>query len=487
MTQTVGKTDRLYLAVHLCFIVSGTASFDMGSLTTPTDVCRACGTPRQSGVEVCPWCGAPREHIPEGSGLELDARALAHARHQRELRAREREREAAAAALADVESESPTRELVPEEPLPRVQPATLVGLSQVMAGLAGVLVLAQALWTTDLPTLTRLFLELVAGRSVSASQWLVAGLPWAATAVALGLGLSAAERGLDRPLVRSVPWAAVMATFPVVLLKGWPALHGDFASVLIRRGGRRRATLLLGWSRAALVLMGLAVAMLLLTGLGLVPIPPGLLALAAALAVSARLGHLAAFSLAIPAVLHRPALTGTPLPSRLVCPDCGVDGPTLLRFRDGLAGSACPQCAGALLGPGQVTTLLALAHVEDAAYKREVRLGSVGGRLVSCPQCGTGMRSIRLRTVLGHGCPACGSMWLDKVGLARLSGGRSFAGPAPQRPEPALGTQWPALTALLALIVLTLPWVGVRTGLCPPGAGVCSSVPAAPWGHDTPP
>jgi Zn-finger nucleic acid-binding protein len=186
-------------------------------------------------------------------------------------------------------------------------------------------------------------------------------------------------------------------------------------------------------------------------------------------------------------VLHRPAHPGTPLPSRLICPDCGVDGPTLLRFRDGLAGSACPQCAGALLGPGQVTTLLALANVEDAAYKREVRLGTVGGRLVSCPQCGTGMRGIRLRAVLGHGCPACGSMWLDRTGLARLSGGRSFAGPAPQRPEPPLGTHWAALAALVALIVLTLPWVGVRTGLCPPATGLCSSVPAAPWGHDAPP
>ena len=249
--------------------------------------------------------------------------------------------------------------------------------------------------------------------------------------------------------------------------------------------------LLVGWSRAALVLVGLTVGMLLLAGFGLVPIPPGVLALAAALSVAARQGHLAALGLTLPAVLHRPAQTGTPLPSRLVCPDCGVDGPTLLRFRDGLgdglAGSACAQCAGALLGPGQVTTLLALAHVEDATYKREVRLGTVGGRLVSCPQCGTGMRGIRLRTVLGHGCPACGSMWLDKTGLARLSGGRSFAASAPQRPEPPLGTHWSALAALLALIVLTLPWVAVQTGLCPPGTGLCSSVPAAPWGHDAPP
>jgi Zn-finger nucleic acid-binding protein len=454
----------------------------MGSLTTSTDICRACGKARKPGADRCAHCGAGREPVAEGSGLELDARALEHVRAQREAREREREETDALA-----ESEAPTRELVAEEPPSRLQPTTLIGLSQVTAGLASVLLLAQGLWSADFPDLTRLFLEVVAGRSVPAAHWVVAGLPWLATAGTLGLALGAAQRALGRPLVRSVAGAALLATLPLVLLRGWPALHGHLGAALVRRGGRRRASLLVGWSQGALVLLAVAVGLVLLSGLGLVPVPPGVLAIAGVLAVAARQGHLAALCLTLPGVLQRPTQHGTPLPSRLVCPDCGVDGPTLQRFREGLAGSACPQCAGALLGPGQVTTLLALAHVEDAAYKREVRLGTVGGRLVSCPQCGSAMRGIRLRTVIGHGCPACGSLWLDRMGLARLSGGRSFAGPAPQRLEAPLGTGWPALTTMVALILLMLPWVAVRTGLCEAGSGICTSVPASPWGRESPP
>src|SRR5262249_49643051 len=142
-----------------------------------------------------------REPIGGGSGLELDARALSHARHQREVRAREREREEAEALP---ESEAPTRELVAEEPPPRLQPQTLIGLTQVMAGLTGVLLLAQGLWAAELPSLTRLSLEIVAGRSVSTTRWVLAGMPWLATAVSLGLALGAAQRALTRPLVRSV-------------------------------------------------------------------------------------------------------------------------------------------------------------------------------------------------------------------------------------------------------------------------------------------
>ena len=419
----------------------------------------------------------------EGSGLELDARALAHARSQRQLRAREREREeAAAAALAA--SEAPTRELVAEEPPPRAEPTTLIGLSQVTAGLTGVLLLAQALWSADFPSLTPLGLELVAGRSVPAMRWVLAGLPWLATALTLGLALASAQRAVGRSLVESVAGSALLATLPVVLLRGWPALHGHLASVLIRRGGRRRATLLTAWSHATLVLLSLEVGLVLLQGLGLVALPAGVLAVATAVTLAARQGHLAAVGLTLPGVLQQLLHPGSPLPSRLVCPDCGPEGPTLQRFREGLAGSACPDCAGALLGPGQVTTLLALAQVDDSAYRREVRLGMVGGRPLSCPQCGSGMRGIRLRTVLAHGCPACGSLWLDKVGLARLSGGRSFAGAAPQPSEPPLGSAWPAIAATLALVVMSLPWVAVRTGLCPPASGICASVPADRWTAD---
>src|SRR5262249_7743254 len=226
-------------------------------------------------------------------------------------------------------------------------------------GLTGVLLLAQGLWAAELPSLTRLSLEIVAGRSVSTTRWVLAGMPWLATAVSLGLALGAAQRALTRPLVRSVTGAALLAALPLVLLRGWPALHGDLASALVRRGGRRRAALLLGWSRAALVLLGLAVGLQLLSGLDLAPIPSGFLALAAALALAAREGHLAALCLTLPGVAHPPGLPGTPLPSRLVCPDCGVDGPRLQRFRGGLAGSSCPGGAGALPGPGQVPALRA--------------------------------------------------------------------------------------------------------------------------------
>lgn len=415
------------------------------------------------------------------SGLELDARAVEHARAQRQHRAREREHDELTALEA---SEAPTRELVPEEPPPRLAATALIGLSQLAAGLTGVLLLAQRLWATEAPRLTPLVLELLAGRSVPTAHWVLGAVPWLTTAIALGLALAAAQDGLDRPLVKSVSGAALFATLPVLLLRGWPALHGHLASALVRRGGRRRASLLLGWSRAALVLLTLEVGLALLGGLGLLPVPAGVLAIAGAFTLAARHGHLAALCLALPGVLHRTARSGAPLPSRLVCPECGTDGPTLQRFREGLAGNGCPHCGGALLGPGQVTTLLALAQVEDAAYRREVRLGMVGGRQFSCPQCGSGMRGLKLRTVIAHGCPACGSLWLDKMGLARLSGGRSFAGPAPQRPEPPVGTAWPAIAALLALIVMTLPWVAVRTGLCQPESGICVSVPSAPWGRD---
>jgi Zn-finger nucleic acid-binding protein len=453
----------------------------MGSLTTPTDICRACGTPRTPGAERCNRCGAPRAPLVEGSGLELDARALEHARAQRELRGREREREDAAALEA---SEAPTRELIAEAPLPRVGANTLVGLSQAMAGFTALVLLVQRLWSADAPRLTPLFLELLAGRAVPAERWVLGALPWLLTAVTLALALAAAERAVDRPLVGSVAASALLATLPLVLLRGWPALHGHLASALVRRGGRRRAALLVGWSQGALVLLGLEVGVALLGGLGLLPVPPGVLALAGALTLAARQGHLAALAVALPGVLQQSTHSGAPLPSRLVCPECGTDGPTLTRFREGLAGSACLECGGALLGPGQVTTLLALAQVEDAAYRREVRLGTVGGRVLSCPQCGSGMRGIKLRTVIAHGCPACGSLWMDKLGLARLSGGRSFAGPAPQRPEAPLGTTWPAVVAVAALIVMTLPWVAVRAGLCQPEHGSCGSVPAAPWGRD---
>jgi hypothetical protein len=137
------------------------------------------------------------------------------------------------------------------------------------------------------------------------------------------LALAAAQRALRHPLVGSVTASALLATLPLVLLRGWPALHDHVASALVRRGGRRRATLLLGWSQGALVLLSLEVGLALLGGLGLLPVSPGVLAIAGVLTLAARQGHLAALCLTLPGLLQRATQHGTPLPSRLVCPDCG--------------------------------------------------------------------------------------------------------------------------------------------------------------------
>jgi Zn-finger nucleic acid-binding protein len=159
-----------------------------------------------------------------------------------------------------------------------------------------------------------------------------------------------------------------------------------------------------------------------------------------------------------------------------VCPQCGEDAPTLQRFRDGLAGSACGRCSGALLGPGQVSTLLSMAQLEDAAYRREIRFGSTGTRPLHCPQCGSAMRGIQLRTVTARGCPACGSLWLDKLGLARLTGGRAVLTAAPAHRPPLPGRLWPVLAAATTLFLAALPWVAVRAGWCRAEVGACASV-----------
>jgi Zn-finger nucleic acid-binding protein len=260
------------------------------------------------------------------------------------------------------------------------------------------------------------------------------------------------------------------------MLLGWPALHGHLVSALFRRGGRKPAALLTGWSRAVLGCVSAAVLLTLLDGLGILSLPPAALAAATALAVAARQGHLCALAISLPVLLLRPGRAGAPLPSQLVCPQCGGDAPTLQRFRDGLAGSACARCSGALLGPGQVSTLLSMAQVEDAIYRREIRLGSTGTRPLHCPQCGTAMRNMQLRTVSTRGCPACGSLWLDRVGLARLTGGRAVLTASPTRAPPSPGRLWPLVAALTTLVVAGLPWVAVRAGWCRPAVGACTSV-----------
>jgi Zn-finger nucleic acid-binding protein len=379
------------------------------------------------------------------------------------------------------ESEAPTRELTPESPAPLLGAILLVRTTQLLAGVLALVLVAQVLWPQRLPALTTLLLGSFNGARPSAWEWALAGAPWALTALVLAAALAASERALERTLVRSLALVSLLAVVPVVLLWGWESLHGHLASALLRRGARRRASLLLGWSRAVLVLLGAEVLLAVLSALGLAYLPPVLLAAVGAVAMAVRQGHLSALCTTLPAVLHRPSAGGTPLPSRLRCPDCGEDGPTLLRFREGLVGSACPECSGALLGPGQVTSLLARARVEGAAYAREVRLGAPGMRPIPCPQCDTSMRQVQLRSVLAHGCPGCGSLWLGRGGLPRLTGGRAvpLAGAAPVRAEAPVAGAWPALAAAAALLLALVPWAATRAGWCQPEKGPCASVPAS--------
>ena len=449
----------------------------MGSTTTARDVCRQCGSAWRAGAPSCPRCGATiRSRIavppppPQESVLELDREPRKFDRPRPDPRAGLRNGEALA--------ESPTSELAPE-PAPQGDPATLVALSQLLSGALGLLLLAQLFFPQVLPSLTPLLLRALHGERVEGLQWLLGAAPWVLTGWVLGLALAAARRASERPVVRSVLASVVPAVLPGVLLWGWEALHAHLASALVRRGGRPRAELMVGWSRAVLVCLSAEVLLVVLDGFGLVALPRLALGAAAALAIAARQGHLCALAISLPGLLLRLSRTGAPLPSQLVCPQCGADAPTLRRFREGLAGNACARCAGALLGPGQVSTLLSMAEVEDAVYRREIRLGASGNKPLHCPQCGTSMRGVQLRNVTAHGCPACGSLWLDRIGLARLSGGRQVMAVTPAKPAPAPSGVWPLLTALVVFGLTALPWVGVRAGWCRPEAGACASVPAA--------
>jgi Zn-finger nucleic acid-binding protein len=450
----------------------------MAPTTTARDVCRHCGNEWRPGWERCRRCGAAlRNRVTtqiadaeprEDSGLELDRRP------------RPAPRETTTARLQKVESsESPTRELAPET-RPPPDPATRISLVQLLTGALGVVLLAQLLVPPVFPTLTMLVVQAVHRERISWLSWALAALPWALTGAVLGLALATAQSIARRSLVRSPTLSAVLAVLPGPMLLGWPAVHEHLVSALVRRGGRKPAELLIDWSRAVLGFVSAAVILTLLDGLRVLPLPPLALAAAKALAMAARQGHLCALAITLPVLLLRPGRAGAPLPSQLVCPQCGGDAPTLQRFRDGLAGNACARCAGALLGPGQVSTLLSMAQVEDAIYRREIRLGSTGTRPLHCPQCGSAMRGVQLRNVTAHGCPACGSLWLDKLGLARLTGGRAMQTVAPARPPPSPARFWPVAAATATLLLAALPWVAVRSGWCRADDGACASVPAPP-------
>jgi Zn-finger nucleic acid-binding protein len=446
----------------------------MAPTTTARDVCRHCGNEWRPGWERCRRCGATLRNritasvangeVREDSGLELDRRR------------RTPPKETNTAKVPRVEqAEAPTRELSPE-PGPPADPSTRIAVVQVLTGALGVALLAQLLAPSVLPTLTGLVVHTLRGERVSWLSWALGALPWVLTGTVLGLALGVAQSVAGRSLVRSPIGAAVLAVLPGPLLVGWPALHDHLVSALVRRGGRKPAALLTGWSRAVLGCISAAVILTLLDGLGVLPLPPAALAAVKALAVASRQGHLCALAITLPVLLLRPGRRGAPLPSQLVCPQCGGDAPTLQRFRDGLAGSACSRCAGALLGPGQVSTLLSMAKVEDATYRREIRLGSTGTRPLHCPQCGSAMRGVQLRTVTAHGCPACGSLWLDRLGLARLTGGRAMPTSAPARPVASPARVWPVAAAMATLLIAALPWVAVGARWCHPDAGACTSV-----------
>lgn len=448
----------------------------MAPITTTRDVCRHCGAEWRPGWGRCHRCGATlrnRVAAPvegaetrEESGLELDRRPRPPARAPAGVSTARRPR---------IEpSEAPTRELAPE-PRPPADPSRLVSVALVLSGALAVLLVAQVLFPAALPSLAGLAVHALRGERVGALLWLVACVPWAFTGAVLGLALTAGRQAVGRPLTRSPLAATIAAVLPGVLLWGWPSLHGHLASALVRRGGRKRAALLTGWSRAVLGCVSAEVLLTALDGFGLVTLPPAALAGVVAIALAARQGHLCALGIALPGLLLRPVRMGTPLPSQLVCPQCGTDAPTLQRFREGLAGSACARCAGALLGPGQVSTLLSMAQVEEGAYRREIRLGAAGTRPLPCPQCGSAMHGIQLRTVTAHGCPACGSLWVDRVGLARLTGGRPVLTVSPGSPPRSPGRIWPLLAAAAALLVAALPWVAARAGWCRPEVGACAS------------
>ena len=446
----------------------------MASTPTARDVCRHCGNEWRPGWERCRRCGAALRNriteavaapaVTDASGLELDRRP------------RPSPKEAITARVARVEvSESPTRELSPETP-PARDPSTLVSITQVLTGALGLLLMAQLLSPAVLPSLTALAVRAIRGEPVGGLAWLLAAAPWALTGGVLGLALSVTRSVTGPSRTRGTAVSALLAVLPGVLLLGWPALHEDLVSALVRRGGRKPGALLTGWSRAVLGCLSVEVLLGFLHGLELLALPPAAFGVVTALAFAARQGHLCALAITLPVLLMQPSRAGAPLPSQLVCPQCGEDAPTLQRFREGLAGSACARCAGALLGPGQVSTLLSMAQVEDATYRREIRLGSTGTRPLHCPQCGSAMRGVQLRTVTAHGCPACGSLWMDRIGLARLAGGRPVLTTAPVRQPPSPGRRWPVLAAVLTMLIAALPWVAVQAGWCRPGVRACVSV-----------
>ena len=126
--------------------------------------------------------------------------------------------------------------------------------------------------------------------------------------------------------------------------------------------------------------------------------PPAAVAAATALGVAARQGHLLRWPSPPRVLLLRPGRAGAPLPSQLVCPQCGGDAPTLQRFRDGLAGSACARCSG---------RCSARDRSPLCSRWRRSRTRPIGGRLASDPpapgRCTARSAARRCATSAAHG------------------------------------------------------------------------------------
>ena len=225
----------------------------MAPATTTQDICGHCGSAWRPGWERCRRCGATprnRVHTPvpgaqasDTSGLELD-------RRPRPPRARPPERGLPRASHPEA-SEAPTRELAPV-PRPPTDPTPRVAAAQLLSGTLALLLVLQVTVPATLPSMTMLAVHAFRGEHVGLLRWLAACLPWALTAAVFALALAAARDAVGQRLARSPVGAALAAVLPGVLLWGWPAVHGHLASALVRRGGRRRADLLTGWSRAVL-------------------------------------------------------------------------------------------------------------------------------------------------------------------------------------------------------------------------------------------
>ena len=110
-------------------------------------------------------------------------------------------------------SEAPTRELSPE-PQATGDPSTWISAVQLLTGALGVLLVAQLLAPSVIPSLTRLLILAVSGEEVGWLPWGIAALPWALTGAVFWLALGAARSVTGRSLVQSPVVSALARGIP---------------------------------------------------------------------------------------------------------------------------------------------------------------------------------------------------------------------------------------------------------------------------------